>query len=66
MKKLRNLEKLEPDHCILLEAMLSLPDSAIIPKIVQPVLEANPDDLEAIIEEGVLVLTLRIARAGAF
>jgi hypothetical protein len=58
MKKLRNLEKLEPDRRAALEAMLSLPEGAITPKIVQPVLEANPDDLGTIIEEGVLALTL--------
>lgn len=52
MKKLRNLEKLSPERRAVLEAMLSLPERAIIPKIVQPVLEANPDDLETIIEEG--------------
>jgi hypothetical protein len=58
MKKLRNLDKLEPERRAVLEAMLNLPEGAVVPTTSQPILEANPDDLETIIEEGVLALTI--------
>jgi DNA-binding Xre family transcriptional regulator len=58
MKKLRNLENLEPEKRAALEAMLNLPKDELIPLKTQPITVQNPDDLEPIIEAGVLALTI--------
>ncbi len=58
MKKFRNLELLEPLRRAALEAMLALPEAAIIPLKLQLILEQNPDDLEATIQAGVLAFTI--------
>jgi ribosome-binding protein aMBF1 (putative translation factor) len=58
MNKLRNLDQLSPERRALLEATLNQPEGPITPLKAQPVVEANPADLEAIIDEAVLALTI--------
>jgi hypothetical protein len=58
VNKLRNLDQLSPERRALLEATLNQPEGPITPLKAQPIAEANPDDLEAIINEGVLALMI--------
>jgi ribosome-binding protein aMBF1 (putative translation factor) len=58
MKKLRNLDQLSPEKRAALEAMLSSPEEVITPMQAQPILEADPNTLEAVIEEGVFTQTI--------
>lgn len=58
MKKLRNLEKLSPERQAMLQAMLEMPETAIVPQKPQSIVKANPEELEHSIEMGVLALTI--------
>ena len=56
--KLRNLDKLSAEQRAMLEEMLGQAAGPIVPVQAQPIIEANPEDLPAIIESAVLALTL--------
>jgi ribosome-binding protein aMBF1 (putative translation factor) len=58
MKKLRNLDQLSPERRAMLQAMLEMPEGAIVPKKAQPIETANPEDLLSTIEVGVLAQTI--------
>ena len=73
MKKLRNLDQLSPEKRAALEAMLSSPEEVVTPMQAQPILEADPNTLEAELEEGVFTQTIgelleqaRTSRGGGY
>lgn len=56
--KLRNLDQLSPERRAALEAVLAMPEGPVIPEHAQPVLETSMEELEAMIDAGVLARTV--------